>query len=224
MAPARPPVALLLATTNPGKLAEIRELCAGRPVTVLSLADLPAIGEPEETGETFEDNAALKARYYDAHLARPAAALLAGRAPASPAPRVLTVAEDSGLVVDGLGGEPGVRSARFLGPDATYAERLAEITRRLATRPDAPRTARFVCALAAVLDGAPVFTSRGAVEGIIADEPAGTAGFGYDPLFWYPPYQATFGQVSAERKRRVAHRTQAFVSLIDWLVARDFRA
>lgn len=224
MAPAPQPVALLLATTNASKLAEIRDLFAGRPVTLVSLADLPPVDEPEETGATFEDNAALKALYYDARLAPAAAALLAGQAPANPPPRVLTVAEDSGLVVDGLGGEPGVRSARFLGPDATYADRFTEILQRLSARPDTPRTARFICALTAVLDGTPAFAARGAVEGTIAAAPAGTAGFGYDPLFWYPPYQATFGQVSAERKRLVAHRTQAFVSLIDWLAARDFRA
>lgn len=224
MTAAAQPVTLLLATTNAGKLAEIRDLFAGTPAGLLSLADLPPVDDPEETGATFEANAVLKARYYDTHLAPAAAALLARSGDAGTSPRVLTVAEDSGLVVDALDGEPGIRSARFLGANASYAERFAEITRRLAARPDAPRTARFVCALAAVLDGVPVFTARGAVEGLIADAPAGTAGFGYDPLFWYPPYQATFGQVSAERKRRVAHRTQAFVSLIDWLAARDFRA
>jgi XTP/dITP diphosphohydrolase len=216
--------AVLVATTNRGKLAEIRDLFVGRPVTLLSLADLPVIDEPEETGETFEENAELKARYYDAHLARVAATRLASLPPASPAPRILTVAEDSGLVIDALDGEPGVRSARFLGPDATYAERFTEIERRLAARPDAPRTARFVCALAAVHDGTTVFTSRGEVEGAIADEPAGTAGFGYDPVFWYPPYGATFGQVSDERKRAVSHRRQAFVSLFAWFAARDYRA
>src|SRR2546430_14823150 len=102
------------------------------PVEIVSLSDLPPMKEPEETGATFEENARLKARYY------------AGRS------RLWTVAEDSGLVIDALGGEPGVRSARFLRPDATYPERLAEIFARLAERPDQPRTARFVAALACV--------------------------------------------------------------------------
>lgn len=221
MTPGLHALTVLVATTNRDKLTEIRELFLGRPVTLLSLADLPSIEDPEETGATFEENAELKARYYDAHLARHAGARWAD---SSAAPRILTVAEDSGLVIDALDGEPGVRSARFLGPDATYPERFAEIARRLAARPEAPRAARFVCALAAVRDGTTVFTARGVVEGTIADRPAGTAGFGYDPLFYYPPYGATFGQVTADRKRRVAHRTQAFVSLIAWLAARDFRA
>ncbi len=222
MTPGPHALTVLVATTNRDKLTEIRELFAGRPVTLVSLADLPAVEEPEEAGATFEENAELKARYYDTRLARHAAA----RPESSPtaAPTVLTVAEDSGLVVDALDGEPGVRSARFLGPDATYAERFAEIARRLAARPEAPRTARFVCALAAVRDGETVFTARGVVEGTIADHAAGTAGFGYDPVFYYPPYGATFGQVTADRKRHVAHRTQAFVSLIAWLAARDFHA
>jgi XTP/dITP diphosphohydrolase len=212
---------VLVATTNRDKLTEIRELFAGRPVTLLSLADLPHVPEPEETGTTFEANAELKARYYDAHLAHHAAGL---HADTSAAPRILTVAEDSGLVIDALDGEPGVHSARFLAPGATYASRFDAIARRLAARPEAPRTARFVCALAAVSDGRTAFTARGVVEGTIADEAAGTEGFGYDPIFYYPPYGATFGQVTADRKRHVAHRTQAFVSLIAWLAARDFHA
>src|SRR5262245_21783421 len=123
---------LLVATTNPGKIREIRELLMDAPVTLLGLADLPPIEEPEETGATFEENARLKALYYAAR---------AGSNPPGSDP-LLTVAEDSGLVVDALGGEPGVRSARFLRPDATYPERFAEIYSRLGERPAAVRTAR----------------------------------------------------------------------------------
>lgn len=190
---------LLVATTNPGKLREIRNVLSGAPVDLIGLGDLPAIEEPEETGDTFEENARLKARYYAGH---------AG---------MLTVAEDSGLVVDALDGEPGVRSARFIRPDASYAERFAEIYRRLAARPDAPRTARFVCALA-VADGEQIlFETTGTVEGVVAETPRGTGGFGYDPLLYFPSYGRTLAEVTQEQKLRVAHRGQAFRALAEWL-------
>jgi len=190
---------LLLATTNPGKLREIRELLRDAPVTVISLADLPPIEEPEETGETFEANALLKAHYYAA------------------ASGMDAVADDSGLIVDGLDGEPGVRSARFVRPDATYPERFAEIHRRLAARPETPRTARFVCAVAVVRAGAVAFETTGVVEGTIVEPARGTGGFGYDPIFEYPEYGKTFGEVDEAAKLRVAHRGVAFRALADWL-------
>jgi XTP/dITP diphosphohydrolase len=204
-------VRLLLATTNRGKLREIHQLLTGLPIELLSLADFPPVPEPDETGATFRDNAILKARYYGGHARR------------------LTVAEDSGLVVDALGGEPGVRSARFVRADASYEERFAEIERRLALAPAAPRTARFVCALAVVhgsadgsvdggVDGGGVlFEATGVVEGEIATVASGKGGFGYDPIFFYPPYRATLAEVSQEEKLRVAHRGQAFRKLRQWL-------
>lgn len=199
---------LLLATTNLNKLREIRQLLAGVSVTLHSLAELPPVVEPEETGATFVENARLKARYYSAHLAT---AHMPWGASA------LTVAEDSGLEIDALGGEPGVRSARFLGDDVTYAERFAEIYRRLDRRPDAGRSARFICALVAIRDDEPVFETTGVVEGVIASEPAGTKGFGYDPIFLFPEYGRTLADVSDEEKLRVAHRGHAFRALADWL-------
>jgi XTP/dITP diphosphohydrolase len=192
-------VRLLVATTNPGKLREIRELLRDAPVELVALSDLPPIAEPQETGSTFEENARLKARYYAAHAHLP------------------TVAEDSGLVVDALDGGPGVLSARFLGADATYADRFAEIYRRLAARPDAPRTARFVCALTMIRDDVVVFETTTTVEGEIAAAPRGTGGFGYDPIFFYPPYGMTLGEVSQEAKLRIAHRGKAFRALAEWL-------
>jgi XTP/dITP diphosphohydrolase len=191
---------VLIATTNPDKLREIRGLLSGTPVDLCSLADLPAVPEPEETGETFRDNARLKALYYDRQHAQP----------------MLTVAEDSGLVIDGLDGEPGVRSARFLGPDATYAQRFDEILRRLGT--DRSRRARFVCALCAVRDGTIVFETEGTVEGEIASAPSGSAGFGYDPIFYFPPYGSTLAEVSESEKLRIAHRGQAFRAFRAWLL------
>jgi XTP/dITP diphosphohydrolase len=131
------------------------------------------------------------------------------------------VAEDSGLEIDALGGEPGVRSARFLGAEATYPARFEEIARRLAAAPHSPRTARFVCALAMVERDTVVFETTGTVEGEIAARPGGTGGFGYDPIFYYPPYGATLAEVNQEQKLRVAHRGQAFRHLAKWLRGRE---
>jgi XTP/dITP diphosphohydrolase len=192
---------LLVATTNPGKLREIRELLGDVPVDLASLTDIGETPAPEETGVTFAENARLKARYYAAHAGVP------------------TVAEDSGLVIDALDGEPGIHSARFLHPDATYPERFAEIYRRLTARPSAPRSARFICALAVVDDGDVVFEATGIVEGEIADTPRGERGFGYDPIFFYPPYGTTLAEVTQDAKLAVAHRGQAFRQLADWLRA-----
>ena len=194
--------ALLVATTNPHKLREIRELLSDVPHDLVGLETLPDIEEPEETGATFEENARLKARYYDR-----AAAI----------PHDLTVAEDSGLVIDALDGEPGVHSARFLRADASYPERFAEIFRRLDEHPDRPPTARFICAVAVVRSGRVVYETRGRVEGEITRPPRGSAGFGYDPIFYYPPYRCTLAEVTQMSKLNVAHRGQAFRALAEWL-------
>src|SRR5688572_20878868 len=197
---------LLIATTNRDKLREIQSVLIGLPVELLTLADLPAAGEPDETGVTFAENARLKAVHY----ADAAAGVIRD-------PELLTVAEDSGLVVDALAGDPGVRSARFLRPDASYAERFDEIYRRLSLGSPAPHTARFICALAAVRRGEVVFETTGVVEGEISQEPRGTRGFGYDPIFLYPPYGRTLAEVNDADKLRVAHRGHAFRSLRTWL-------
>jgi XTP/dITP diphosphohydrolase len=199
-------VTLVVATTNRDKLLEIRAMLADVPVMLQDLADYRPIPEPEETGATFEANARLKAVSY-------AAALVTALGDDD-----LVVAEDSGLVVDALDGAPGVHSARFLGAGASYPARFAEIARRLAARPDAPRTARFVCALAAAdRRGTALFETRGVIEGSIAPAPAGLGGFGYDPIFFYPPYGCTLAEVTSERKRAVAHRGQAFRAFVEWL-------
>jgi XTP/dITP diphosphohydrolase len=199
---------LLIATTNPNKLREIRELLANASVTLHSLVELPPIVEPDETGATFEANARLKAEYYASHLSRSDLAW---------GPAALTVAEDSGLEIDALGGEPGVRSARFLGDDVSYDVRFAEIYRRLAGSPPETWTARFVCALAAVRDGIPVFETQGFVHGVVAPQPAGGGGFGYDPIFLFPEYRRTLAEVSDTEKLRVAHRGHAFRALAKWM-------
>jgi XTP/dITP diphosphohydrolase len=196
---------LLIATTNPDKLREIHTVLAGTPVEILTLADLPPVEEPDETGATFADNARLKALHY-------ATAALSLNDPS-----LLTIAEDSGLVVDALDGEPGVRSARFLRPDASYSERFDAIYQRLATQPGRPRTARFLCALAAVRGTDVVFETSGTIEGEVSPEPRGANGFGYDPIFLYPPYGRTLAEVDDEQKLRVAHRGHAFRNLAKWL-------
>jgi XTP/dITP diphosphohydrolase len=190
---------LLVATTNPGKLREIRQLMSGAPIHLLSLADLPPIEEPEETGTTFEENARLKAHHYSSRSG------------------LWTVAEDSGLVIDALDGEPGVKSARFLCADATYPERFAEIYQRLDAQRDAPRTARFVAALATVQDGKVIYETTAVVEGTIAVAPRGRGGFGYDPIFFYPPYGRTLAEVTEPEKIAVAHRGIAFRRFAEWI-------
>jgi XTP/dITP diphosphohydrolase len=190
--------ALLLATTNAHKLREIRSLLADLRSELLTLNTVPRVPEPNETGATFEENARLKALHYARYTPLPA------------------VAEDSGLVIDALDGEPGVRSARFLRADAPYNERFEEIFRRLAQRPERPRTARFICALCLARGPDVLFETRGVIDGEIASRPQGTAGFGYDPIFYYPPYDCTLAEVTEADKLRVAHRGTAFRAFADW--------
>jgi XTP/dITP diphosphohydrolase len=197
---------LLVATTNPHKLREIKSLLEDVPVRIIGLDELPPVAEPDETGATFQDNARLKALHYDQHADE-----------AHRSGEVFTVAEDSGLAIDALDGGPGVRSARFLRPDAGYPERFQEIFRRLDANPERGRTARFVCALAVVRNGSVIFETTGTIEGEIALTPRGSGGFGYDPIFFYPPYGATLAEVSEPRKLLVAHRGRAFRKLAEWL-------
>jgi XTP/dITP diphosphohydrolase len=192
---------MLIATTNPGKIREIRRVLAAVPVPLITLGDLQPIPEPAEAGRAFAENALLKAVYY------------------ATASGLATVAEDSGLVIDALGGRPGVESARY--PGTTYADKFANLYRELSGRPR-PWTARFVCSLALVgrpgPTGTPVlFAGEGTVEGEIAPEPRGSGGFGYDPIFFYPPYGRTLGEVSEQEKLAVSHRGRAFRQLATWL-------
>jgi XTP/dITP diphosphohydrolase len=186
---------LLIATTNPNKLREIRPLLADPSIELVTLADLPPIPEPEESGRTFWENARIKALAYG----------LASDLP--------TVAEDSGLDIDALDGEPGVHSARFLRPGATYPERFAEIYRRLAPFREADRKARFVTALAMARGRELLFETETAVEGSIASAPAGIHGFGYDPIFFYSPLGKTTAELTDQEKSAISHRARAFRDL-----------
>src|SRR2546428_6263651 len=164
---------LLLASQNPGKLAEMKELVTGLPFRVLSPADLGIRDAPEETGTTFIENAILKARHY---------ARRSGR---------LTVADDSGLSVDALDGGPGLHSSRFGGEGASDADRNRLLLEKLRGLPADQRAARFTSAVAVVRDGRVLFEAQESVEGAIAEETRGAHRFGYDPLFFYPPFGRT---------------------------------
>jgi non-canonical purine NTP pyrophosphatase (RdgB/HAM1 family) len=192
---------LLLASQNPGKLAEMRQLVGPLPFTVLGPRDLGIHEAPEETGATFLENAILKARYYAARSGR------------------LTVADDSGLSVDALDGGPGLYSSRFGGEGATDEDRNRLLLEKLAGKDEAQRGAHFTSAVAVARGEDVLFQVVETVEGRIALEPRGPNGFGYDPLFFYPPYGRTFGESSSEDKARVSHRGKAFARLREFLAA-----
>jgi XTP/dITP diphosphohydrolase len=188
---------LLIATTNPGKLREIRGILARVPIELVSLEQFPDLLEPEETGATFAENARLKALYYHAQTGLP------------------SVADDSGIEIDALDKAPGVHSARWHGTD--YAVKFTAIYRELARRGLSTSPARFVAHIAVADRGAIAFEATGVVEGTIAPEPRGAHGFGYDPIFFYPPYGCTLAEVDGARKAAVSHRGAAFRQLAAWL-------
>ena len=190
---------LLIATTNWSKAREIDALLKGGPAQLVTLDAWPSLEAPEETGRTFEDNARLKAEYY------------------ARATGELTVAEDSGLEIDALDGAPGVESARYGGVDASYPDKFARIYTALKDRAAVDSAARFVCALVLASPDRILFETRGTVEGRIAPAPAGSGGFGYDPIFFYPPYGCTLGEATADQKAAVSHRGQAFRALREFL-------
>jgi XTP/dITP diphosphohydrolase len=188
---------LLVATTNPGKLREIRGILADLPIELVTLEQFPGLEEPAETGATFAENARLKALYYHRQTGLPA------------------VADDSGIEIDALDKAPGVHSARWHGTE--YAVKFAAIYRELAARGVGTSAARFVAHIAVAERGAVQFEATGIVEGTIAPEPRGTHGFGYDPIFFFPPYGCTLAEVDGPRKAAVSHRGAAFRQLAAWL-------
>lgn len=188
---------LLIATTNRGKLAEIRLILADLPHAFVTLDDVPGIADPEETGATFVENARQKALHY-------------ARASGLP-----TIAEDSGLEIDALGGEPGIYSSRYNG--ATYPEKFTRLYAALRERGADGSPARFICAVAFARSDRVVFEARGTVEGLIAREPRGEHGFGYDPIFYHPPSGRTLAELEADEKRAVSHRGHAFRALREFL-------
>ena len=193
---------LYAATTNPGKLLEF-QLAFPDSFEILAAPSLHSIEPCEESGTTFEGNAVQKALYYSKHQ-----------------PGLLFV-DDSGLEVDALRGAPGVYSARFAGPNAGDDANNRLLLEKM--RGVANRTARFVCVVALADSGRLMQTFRGEVEGILAEEPRGASGFGYDPLFYYPPFGCTFGEAPLHRKMEVSHRSRALLGMREYLLSQVIR-
>ncbi|MGH9764900.1 MAG: RdgB/HAM1 family non-canonical purine NTP pyrophosphatase [Blastocatellia bacterium] len=189
---------LLIASTNKGKVEELREILEIEGLEVMGLDRLPAMTVPEETGSTFEENALLKAHYYRK---------LTG---------MITIADDSGLEVDALGGAPGVMSARYAGFEATDNDRVRKLLGELDGVAGQRRSARFICAAALVWQGGEkVF--RGEANGQITIDKRGAGGFGFDPVFLYGPLGRTFAELSRSEKSSVSHRGIAFRNLAKWI-------
>jgi len=193
------PIRLLLATTNKGKARELRRGLGSAPVKVITLDDLGVAAEFPETGSTFAENARGKSQFYS---------LLTG---------LPTLADDSGLEIEALGGAPGVYSARFSDPGATDARNIRKVLRALIGIPASERGARFVCSMALSHEGRILKSTRGTVRGRIILAPRGTAGFGYDPIFFYRPFGRTFGELSDDEKQSISHRGRALRLMIAFI-------
>ncbi|MDD5154331.1 MAG: XTP/dITP diphosphatase [Desulfovibrionales bacterium] len=186
-------ILMVLATRNKGKVAEFREMFRDFPVEIKSLNDVGSIPQAEEDGETFDDNAYKKASFTAKVLGIP------------------VVAEDSGLVVEALDGAPGVYSARYAGEQATDEENIAKLLKAMKGKTN--RAAYFVSVISVAVPSGPALTYEGRCEGLIAETPSGENGFGYDPVFYYPPLKKTFAEMSIEEKNAVSHRGRALAEL-----------
>ena len=203
---------LFIASSNPGKLLDFRIAASAHSLDIDPLPDLPNIAPPDETGETFEANASLKATYYSRF-----------------APGELVLADDSGLEVDALFGAPGVRSARYAADAGLYDSPDANdntdvwnnmvLLQRLENIPPQQRSARYRCVLVAARDGEPLYSAEGHVDGFILEAPRGTGGFGYDPVFYLPELQHTMAEIDLETKHTLSHRGRAFAALLNKLEA-----
>lgn len=198
-------VKLLIATLNPGKVREYEELLAGLPLELTYPAQEGLDIEVAETGESFAENARLKAAAY------------------ARASGLLTLADDSGLEVDALGGEPGIRSARYAGKGASDEDRYRLLLERLREVPWEERTARFRCVIAVATSEGQIRTAEGTCEGIIAFAPKGEHGFGYDPVFYFPEYGMTMAELSPATKNKISHRARAAQGVRDILEVGGWR-
>ena len=190
---------IIFATGNEEKMREIREILALLPVEVLSMKEAGIQADIIEDGKTFEENAVIKAK---------AIAQLSEE---------IVLADDSGLVIDYLNGEPGIYSARYMGEDTSYRIKNGNLIQRLEGVPDEERTARFVCAIAAAFPDGTVLTTEGTVEGRIGYEEKGENGFGYDPIFYLPEYGCTTAQLTEEKKNEISHRGKALRKMVEKL-------
>ena len=188
---------IILATNNKSKVKEISEMMSGSDITFESLADAGINVEVEETGTTFEENALLKAREICKLSGKP------------------TISDDSGLEIDALDGAPGIYSSRFMGEDTSYDIKNNALIEKLENVADPDRTARFRCCMALVLPDGREFVTEGAMEGIIAREPKGINGFGYDPILFIPEHNRTSAELSSEEKNNISHRGEALRKMIE---------
>ncbi len=182
---------IIFATSNEGKMREIREILKGLDIELLSMKDAGLSLDIEENGETFEENAVIKARAV------------------MELTHEIVLADDSGLEVDYMNKAPGVYSARFMGENTSYEVKNQYILDQLLGAKDHERSARFVCVIACAFPDGQVITSRGTIEGVIAREISGANGFGYDPIFYVPEYECTTAQMSSELKNKISHRGKA---------------
>lgn len=194
---------IVFATGNEGKMREIRSILSDLGLPVLSMKEAGVSTEIEENGTTFGENAEIKARAVWEQTGG------------------IVLADDSGLVVDYLGGEPGIYSARYLGEDTSYEVKNRTIIDRLKEAREEERSARFVCNIAAVLPDGSVLHTEETMEGRIAGEPAGSGGFGYDPILWLPEFGKTSAEITMDEKNRISHRGKALramrEALVNWL-------
>lgn len=188
---------VLIATNNKGKLREIREILSGSGIVAVSLSEAGAFGEPVEDADTFLENALIKARYFVEKTGMP------------------TIADDSGLCVDTLGGEPGVHSARYAGENATDSDNNALLLSRLQNVPNDERTAHFSCVMVCVRPDGEYIHAEGQSPGVILHEPKGHNGFGYDPLFFVPDKGMTFAELPSVEKHAISHRGNALGMLVN---------
>jgi XTP/dITP diphosphohydrolase len=195
-------IPLLLASSNPGKLLEYSAMAASDPVALaMDIALLPGFDQFPEFDESAPTFAAGKARHYSQFAQHP------------------VLADDSGLVVPALGGAPGVHSARYAGPHASDAERIGKLLRELRAQSGANRGARFICVIALAQRGQVLGLFSAAAEGDILDQPRGESGFGYDPVFYFPPLNKTFAEITREEKNLYSHRGKAFRKLQEFLIS-----
>lgn len=195
-------IEILFATSNAGKAKEVQAMFSDLDVDVKTLREEGIDVAIEENGQTFAENALIKAK------------AIAGMTDK------IVLADDSGLVVDYLNGEPGIYSARYMGEDTSYDIKNARILERMEGVPDDQRTARFVCAMAAIMPGGEVICTEGIMEGLIGYEMKGTNGFGYDPIFFLPEYGMTSSEISPEKKNEISHRGKALRKMQDELKKR----
>ena len=188
-------ITLVIATRNKGKTFEIRDLLKGFPINIKNLDDFGPIPEVEEDGNTFDENAYKKASFAARILGLPA------------------LADDSGLLVEALGGAPGIHSARYAGENATDEQRRAKLLQEMEEKTD--RRAAFECVISIAVPTGAALTYEARCEGLITTEPVGSNGFGYDPIFYYPPLKKTFAELTMQEKSRVSHRGKALRELRD---------